>query len=68
LQEVYLKSDLKQGGIHTQIYQAVLLNKVFIFPLNVVVILKTNLCSHKRAHILLFSTDFELTHEKIVDS
>jgi putative transposase len=63
----YLKSDLKQDGIQTQIYQAVLLNKVFIFPLNIVVVLKTNLRTRKQAHIILFSTDLNLTHEKIVD-
>lgn len=63
----YLKSDLKQDGIQTQIYQAVLLNKVFVFPLNIVVVLKTNLRTRKQAHIILFSTDLDLTYEKIVD-
>jgi putative transposase len=67
MQQKYLKSDLQQDGLHTQIYQAVLLNKVFAFPLNVVVVLKTNLRTRKRAHIILFSTDLDLSHEKIVD-
>jgi hypothetical protein len=67
MDQKYLKSDLKQDGIHTQIYQATLLNKVFAFPLNVVVVLKTNLRTRKQAHIILFSTDLELSHEKIVD-
>jgi putative transposase len=67
MEQKYLKSDLKQDGIHTQIYQAVLLNKVFAFPLNIVVVLKTNLRTHKQAYIILFSTDLELSYEKIVD-
>jgi putative transposase len=67
MHQKYLKSDLKQDGIHAQIYQAILLNKVFAFPLNVVVVLKTNLRTRKQAHIILFSTDLELSHEKIVD-
>ena len=44
-----------------------LLNKEFAFPINVVVILKTNLSTHKQAHIILFSTDLELAHEKLFD-
>jgi putative transposase len=67
MEQKYLKSDLKQDGLQTQIYQAVLLNKVFAFPLNVVVVLKTNLRTRQQAYIILFSTDLELSHEKIVD-
>ena len=63
----YLKSDQKENGIRTQIYQARLLNKEFAFPINVVVILKTNLSTHKQAHIILFSTDLELSYEKLFD-
>jgi putative transposase len=63
----YLKSDKKENGIHTQIYQAMLLNKGFAFPINVVVILKTNLSTHKQAHIILFGTDLKLPYEKLFD-
>jgi len=63
----YLKSDKKEDGIRTQIYQATLLNKEFTFPINVVVILKTNLSTKKRAHILLFSTDLKLLYGKLFD-
>jgi len=48
-------------------YQAILLNKGFAFSINVVVILKTNLSTHKQAHIILFSTDLKLSHEKLYD-
>ena len=67
MKKKYLKSDKKEAGIRTQIYQAILLNKGFAFSLNVVVILKTNLSTHKQAHIILFSTDLKLSHEKLFD-
>jgi hypothetical protein len=63
----YLKSDKQEDGIRTQIYQAILLNKGFAFSINVVVILKTNLSTHKQAHIILFSTDLKLPYEKLFD-
>ncbi len=67
MQKKYLKSDQKKDGVRTQIYQAILLNKGFACLINVVVILKTNLSTHKQAHILLFSTDLKLAYEKLVD-
>jgi putative transposase len=62
-----LKSETANDGVRTQIYQTTLLNKEFAFPLNVVVILKTNLATHAQAHVILFSTDLELSYEKIID-
>lgn len=67
MKKKYLKSDTKEDGIRTQIYQAILLNKGFAFSINVVIILKTNLSTHKQAHIILFSTDLNLSHEKLYD-
>jgi len=67
MKEEYLKSDKLEKGIRTQTYQATLLNKEFSFPINVVVILKTHLMTHKQAHIILFSTDLNLSHEKLYD-
>jgi hypothetical protein len=67
MKKKYLKSDTKEKGIRTQIYQATLLNKEFAFPLNVVVILKTNLATQAQAHLIFFSTDLELSYEKIID-
>lgn len=63
----YLKDDEIEAGIRTQIYQAALLNREFASPINVVVILKTNLSSKKQAHVILFSTDLELPYEKLYD-
>jgi putative transposase len=67
MKKKYLKSDKQEDGIRTQIYQAILLNKGFAFSINVVVILKTNLSTHKQAHIILFSTDLKLPYEKLFD-
>ncbi len=67
MKKKYLKSDKQEDGIRTQIYQAVLLNKGFAFPINVVVILKTNLTTHKQAHVILFSTDLNLPYDRLYD-
>jgi len=67
MKKKYLQSDTKEDGIRTQMYQAILLNKGFAFSINVVMILKTNLSTHKQAHIILFSTDLNLSHEKLYD-
>ena len=66
MKKKYLKSDTTEKGIRTQLYQATLLNKEFAFPLNVVVILKTNLATKTQAHVILFSTDLTLSYEKII--
>jgi hypothetical protein len=63
----YLKSNKTEDDIRTQIYQATLLNREFASPVNVVVILKTNLSSKKQAHVILFSTDLELSDQKLYD-
>lgn len=67
MKKKYLKSDKQEGGIRTQIYQAILLNKGFAFSINMVVVLKTNLSTRKQAHIILFSTDLKLPYEKLFD-
>jgi putative transposase len=67
LKKKYLKADDTEAGIRTQIYQATLLNREFASPINVVVILKTNLSSRKQAHVILFSTDLELCYQKLYD-
>ncbi|MBM4427810.1 MAG: transposase [Chloroflexi bacterium] len=67
MKKKYLKADDTEAGIRTQIYQAALLNHEFVSPINVVVILKTNLSSKKQAHVILFSTDLELSYEKLYD-
>ena len=63
----YLKSESTTDGIRTQIYQARLLNKAFVDALNVVVILKTNLSTQAHSHVILFTTDLQLCHDKLID-
>lgn len=67
MKKKYLQADDTEAGIRTQIYQAALLNREFASPINVVVILKTNLSSKKQAYVILFSTDLELSYQKLYD-
>lgn len=67
MKKKYLKSDKKENGIRTQIYQVTLLNKEFAFPINIVIVLKTHLSTKTQAHVILFSTDLKLSYEKIMD-
>ena len=67
MKKKYLKADDIEAGIRTQIYQVILLNREFASPINVVVILKTNPSTNKQAHVILFSTDLELSYEKLYD-
>ena len=48
-------------------YQLQVLHKKFALPLNVVIIVKTNLKTGEQGHIILFSTDLNLTAEKLVE-
>ena len=67
MKKKHLKSDLVEDGLRTQIYQTTLLNKEFASPINVVVVLKTNLSTRDQAHVILFSTDLTLSDERIID-
>jgi len=63
----YLKETTVEGHIQTCVYQAQLLHKEFPQPLNVVIIAKTNLRTHTRAHVVLFSSDLDLAYAPLVD-
>ena len=65
--EKYLVSQKIEKGILTNTYQAKMLHKSFAQVLNVVIITKTNLKTGNFAHIILFSSDMELSYEKIID-
>ena len=65
--EQYLKRVTLEKGVKTQFYQAQLLHTAFSQPLNVVVIVKTNLQTQRWAHVLLFSSDLELAWDKLMD-
>lgn len=63
----YLVSQKTEKGIQTKIYQSKMLHKSFAQMLNVVIITKTHLKTGRFAHVILFSSDLALSHEKIID-
>ncbi len=65
--EQFLRQRRVEAGIETCLYQTELLHKEFAEPLNVVVIVKTNLTTQTRAHVLLFSSDLNLAYDKLVE-
>ena len=67
LPKKYLVEKSIQDGIETCIYQARMLHPEFAQILNVVVLTKTHLRTHAFANLNLFSSDLELSYEKIID-
>ncbi len=63
----FLRETRVEDGIETCIYQVEALQKEVSQPLNVVVLIKTNLKTHKRAHVVLFSSDVTLSFEKVIE-
>ena len=62
-----MKATAIDQEIKTQIYQMSLWHKKFAEMLNIVVIIKTNLQTHKTAHVVLFSSDLTLRYELLID-
>jgi IS4 transposase len=62
LQQVSIENDIK-----TEIYQMTMHHKEFAGLLNVVIIVKTNLKTGARAHVILFSNDLELAFDCLID-
>ena len=62
----YLQETSTEEALRTDIYQGQFYNKEFAFALNVVIMVKTNLETNARAHVILFSTDLEQAYEKII--
>ena len=67
ISERYLKATTVKDGIQTRTYQAQLIHTDFPEPLNVVIIVKTNLRTKAWAHVILFSSDLELPFEKLIE-
>ncbi|MCA1617573.1 MAG: transposase [Acidobacteria bacterium] len=67
LPERFLRQRRVEDGVETCVYQVEVLHKEFAQPLNVVVLVKTNLKTQARAHVLLFSSDLSLAWEKLVE-
>jgi len=64
--DTYLKSTTVEKDIQTCTYQAQLLHPDFPGPLNVVILVKTNLTTHAWAHVILFSSDLSLSAELMI--
>jgi putative transposase len=62
----YLKETSVENKVRTDVYQGQFYNKEFAFALNVVIMVKTNLETNTHAHVTLFSTDLELSYDKII--
>jgi putative transposase len=56
-----------EGDYRIDTYQMQVFHKSFSDALNGVVVVKTHLKTGKRGHVVLFSTDLELTADQIVD-
>jgi hypothetical protein len=63
----YLQATSLEKDIETRIYQMSLWHKKFADLLNIVVIVKTNLTTHKTAHVVLFSSDLTLGYAPLID-
>jgi putative transposase len=66
IDDKYLKETTIEDDLRTNVYQGQFFNKEFDFPLNVVVIVKTNVNTAAQAHVILFSTDLEQSYDKII--
>jgi putative transposase len=67
LPDRYRQESSTEHEIQTDIYQSQMLHQDFAQPLNVVIIHKTNLITGATAHVVLFSSDLELTYAQIID-
>jgi putative transposase len=65
--EKYLQETSTEKGIRTDIYQMEMLHKEFAQALNVVIIVKTNLKTAARGHVILFSSDFDLAYTSLIE-
>jgi putative transposase len=65
--ERFLRQTTVADGIETRIYQIEARHTTCAQPLNVVVIVKTNLKTQAQAHVLLFSSDLALSFDKVID-
>jgi putative transposase len=68
MSQEFLVSSSTEEGIRTETYQVKnALHKKFAQPLNLVIIVKTNLKTQAQAHVILFSTDLTLSYELLID-
>jgi putative transposase len=66
LPETYRVSQTVENGIKVSIYNMACWHKYFPDQLNIVVIVKVNMQTKKRAHVILFSSDLNLSWENVI--
>lgn len=64
--EFLCQSSIEENW-RTDIYQVQVLHKEFAQPMNLVILLKTNIKTQQQGHVLLFSSDLELTANQLID-
>lgn len=60
-----VESSIEQG-IRTEIYHLTALHQSFASPLNLVILLKTNLQTQQKAYVILFSSDLNLDAQTLI--
>jgi putative transposase len=63
----YLQEDFVDKDMRTSIYHLKLWHKKFSDLLNIVVLVKTNLKTQAVAHVVLFSSDLDLSYDQLID-
>jgi hypothetical protein len=66
LPQQYLEHNSTEHAIRTEIYQMPMLHKLFPHVLNIVIIVKINIKTQARAHVILFSSDLSLSYDTII--
>jgi len=62
----YIQSNTLEDGIRTIIYQMTMWHKLFPDQLNIVIVRKINVKTGKQAHVVLFSSDLDLSYDLVV--
>jgi len=63
----YLKKSESEGGVTTNYLNGIFLNRKFSSPLNVVIIEKKDVQKGKVGHVILFSSNLQLSWEKLIE-
>ncbi len=68
LSKKFIVNSSTEDGLRTETYQVKkALHKKFAQPLNIVIIVKTNLKTQAQAHVILFSSDLSPLSELLID-
>lgn len=62
----YIQSNTLEDGIRTITYQMTMWHKLFPDQLNIVIVRKINVKTGKEAHVVLFSSDLNLSYDLVV--